>query len=186
MELDPKNRRAVFWRCSLKLALMLTRASRASSSPSNDSRPQVNTGGHILSFTPDSNSTAASGKQRPDTASLHGTRHPNPRSGSFTSSGQNYRLQKHETSAYLHMIRHFSPFHAPLTPPLMGKETQQRPPSATPGSAAQSLQPNSDRTSLRLLRRDKREDDLKADEALSSSALVVSVCAATSGCIWYI
>lgn len=82
-------------------------------------------------LTPDSNNTAASCKQRPHTASVPGTRHPNPRSDSFTRSGINYRLQKHETSAYLHMIRHFSPFHAPLTPPLMGKESGSSAPAGS-------------------------------------------------------
>lgn len=100
-------------------------------SPSNDSRPQVNTGGHILSFTADSPNTAASCKQRPHTGSMQGTQYPNPRSHSFSRSGIKCRLQKHETSAYLHMIRHFSPFHAPLTPPLMGMERDN---SAPPGS----------------------------------------------------
>lgn len=48
----------------------------------------------------------------------------------------NCRIQKHETSAYLHMIRHFSPFHAPHTPPLMGMESD----NSAPGGGSALLQ----------------------------------------------
>lgn len=42
-------------------------------SPSNDSRPQVNTGGHILAFTTDSLNTATVNTQWPHTCSAQWT-----------------------------------------------------------------------------------------------------------------
>lgn len=49
-------------------------------------------------------------------------------------------MPKHETSTYLHMIRHFSPFHAPLTPPLMVMGTGNSAPSG--GTRALQLPPH--------------------------------------------